>query len=45
MPNYTPKHEYKLTFGLWTLGNIGRDTFGDPLHKPSSPVELVHPSC
>ena len=26
---YTPKPEHKFTFGLWTVGNPGRDPFGD----------------
>lgn len=39
---YTPKPEHKFTFGLWTVGNLGRDPFGGPVHEPKSPVELVH---
>ena len=39
---YTPKPENKFTFGLWTVGNIGRDPFGEPVREPKSPVELVH---
>jgi xylose isomerase len=39
---YTPKPEDKFTFGLWTVGNIGRDPFGDPVRKPKTPAELVH---
>jgi len=27
--NYKPKPEHKFTFGLWTVGNRGRDPFGD----------------
>jgi xylose isomerase len=40
--NYTPKPEHKFTFGLWTVGSIGRDPFGEPVREPKSPVELVH---
>jgi xylose isomerase len=40
--DYTPKPEDKFTFGLWTVGNIGRDPFGEPVRAPLSPVELVH---
>ncbi len=40
--NYIPKPEHKFTFGLWTVGNIGRDPFGSPVRDPRSPVELVH---
>ena len=39
---YQPRPEHKFTFGLWTVGNIGRDPFGDPTRLPLSPVELVH---
>jgi xylose isomerase len=42
MTNYSPKPEHKFTFGLWTVGNIGRDPFGGPVREPKSPVELVH---
>jgi xylose isomerase len=40
--DFTPKPEDKFTFGLWTVGNLGRDPFGEPVRKPLSPVELVH---
>lgn len=40
--DYTPKASDKFTFGLWTVGNIGRDPFGEPVRKPISPVEIVH---
>lgn len=39
---YQPKPEHKFTFGLWTVGNIGRDPFGEPVRSALSPVELVH---
>lgn len=39
---YQPKPEHKFTFGLWTIGNIGCDPFGEPVRTPRSPVELVH---
>ncbi|MCB9421460.1 MAG: xylose isomerase [Ardenticatenaceae bacterium] len=42
MANYTPKPEHKFTFGLWTVGNIGRDPFGEPVRPALSPVEIVH---
>jgi xylose isomerase len=42
MSLYTPKSEHKFTFGLWTVGNIGRDPFGTPTRPEHSPVELVH---
>ena len=42
MPDFTPQPEHKFTFGLWTVGNIGRDPFGEPTRDPISPVEIVH---
>lgn len=41
MPDYTPKPEHKFTFGLWTVGNVGRDPFGGPVRDAKSPAELV----
>src|SRR5690606_33291301 len=40
--NYSPRPEHKFTFGLWTVGNVGRDPFGEPVRSPLSPVALVH---
>ena len=42
MTDYSPKPEHKFTFGLWTVGSIGRDPFGGPVRGAKSPVELVH---
>jgi xylose isomerase len=42
MPEYSPTPEHRFTFGLWTVGNIGRDPFGGPVREEKSPVELVH---
>lgn len=39
---YDPKPEHQFTFGLWTVGNVGRDPFGEPVRTKMSPVELVH---
>lgn len=39
---YEAKPEHKFTFGLWTVGNTGRDPFGDPVRHVISPVEIVH---
>ena len=39
---YTPLPEHKFTFGLWTVGNIGRDPFGEPVREPKTPAEIVH---
>jgi xylose isomerase len=40
MPDYEPDPKLKFTFGLWTVGNIGRDPFGGPVREPISPVEI-----
>jgi xylose isomerase len=42
MASYTPKPEDKFTFGLWTVGSIGRDPFGGPVRDPKSPAELIY---
>ena len=42
MPDYQPQPEHKFTFGLWTVGNPGRDPFGEPVRAGLSPVEIVH---
>ena len=39
---YLPKPEDNFTFGLWTVGNVGRDPFGEPVREPKSPDELVY---
>ena len=39
---YAPKPEDKFTFGLWTVGNRGRDPFGDATRATVSPVTIVH---
>jgi xylose isomerase len=39
---YTPKPEHKFTFGLWTVGNVGRDPFGSPVREALAPHELVY---
>jgi xylose isomerase len=39
--SYQPKPEHKFSFGLWTLGNRGRDPFGDFVRPPLPPTELV----
>src|ERR1044071_3525667 len=39
--NYQPKPEHKFTFGLWTVGNRGRDPFGDATRPTVSPVTIV----
>ena len=39
--SYTPRPEHKFTFGLWTVGNRGRDPFGDATRPSLSPVTMV----
>jgi xylose isomerase len=38
---YEPKPEHKFSFGLWTVGNRGRDPFGEPVREPLDPVNAV----
>ena len=42
MSDYTPKPEHKFTFGLWTVGNVGRDPFGPAVRETLPPPSLVH---
>ena len=35
---YAPDPKLKFTFGLWTVGNIGRDPFGGPVREPITPA-------
>lgn len=37
----TPRPEQKFTFGLWTVGNAGRDPFGGEVRNPVTPLESV----
>jgi xylose isomerase len=39
--NFTPRPEHKFTFGLWTVGNRGRDPFGDAVRPTLKPVDAV----
>src|SRR5215217_4449635 len=39
--NFTPRPEHKFTFGLWTVGNRGRDPFGDAVRPTLAPVDAV----
>ena len=38
---YTPKPEHHFTWGLWTVGNIGRDPFGEAVRPPIAPTRIV----
>ncbi len=39
---YAATKAEKFTFGLWTVGNIGRDPFGGPVREQLSPVQIVN---
>src|SRR5215471_1001786 len=42
MPDrYSPGPEHKFSFGLWTVGNRGRDPFGDVVRDSLPPVDAV----
>jgi len=38
--NYAPDSKLKFTFGLWTVGNPGRDPFGGPTRETLSPPQI-----
>ena len=38
---FSPLPEHKFSFGLWTVGNRGRDPFGDAVRPPVKPGDLV----
>jgi len=38
---FQPKPEDRFSFGLWTVGNVGRDPFGEPVREPLAPPKLV----
>jgi xylose isomerase len=39
--SFAPRPEHHFTWGLWTVGNPGRDPFGDPVRPPITPVQIV----
>ena len=42
MPDqFTPRPEHKFSFGLWTVGNRGRDPFGDVVRPTLAPTDAV----
>jgi xylose isomerase len=41
MESLQPRKEHKFTFGLWTVGNRGRDPFGEATRETISPVTIV----
>jgi len=38
---YEPRPEHHFTFGLWTVGNPGRDPFGEPVRPALAPTAIV----
>jgi xylose isomerase len=38
---FQPRPEHRFTFGLWTVGNRGRDPFGHEVRPPLDPVYAV----
>ena len=38
---YVPTKRDRFSFGLWTVGNPGRDPFGDPVRPPPDPPTIV----
>ena len=38
---FAPTPADRFSFGLWTVGNVGRDPFGEPTRPPLDPVETV----
>lgn len=41
MDPYAPTPADRFTFGLWTVGNPGRDPFGDAVRAPIPPTRIV----
>ncbi len=39
---YTPRPEHHFTFGLWTVGNTGADTWGAPVRAVVAAPRIVH---
>lgn len=39
--SYEATPDKKFTFGLWTVGNVGRDPFGAPTREALSPADTV----
>jgi len=39
--SYAPDPKLKFTFGLWTVGNVGRDPFGEPTRERISLSQIL----
>jgi len=42
MDAYDPTPQDRFSFGLWTVGNTGRDPFGEAVRPRLEPTEIVH---
>jgi xylose isomerase len=38
---FDPTRADRFSFGLWTVGNVGRDPFGEPVRARMAPVHIV----
>ena len=38
---FAPTEQDRFTFGLWTVGNPGRDPFGEAVRNPIPPTRIV----
>jgi len=38
---FTPSPADHFTFGIWAIGNVGRDPFGGPTRPPLEPAKIV----
>ncbi|MFN0134276.1 MAG: TIM barrel protein, partial [Phycisphaerales bacterium] len=38
---FVPTPKDRFTFGLWTVGNTGRDPFGEPTRAAMTPAQIV----
>ncbi len=41
MDPFAPSREDRFSFGLWTVGNVGRDPFGEPVRARMEPTAIV----
>ena len=41
MDAFQPTREDRFSFGLWTVGNPGRDPFGDAVRPVQNPDDIV----
>jgi len=41
MSSFQPRPEHKFTFGMWTVGNMGRDPFGEPVRPALKPLDIL----